>query len=172
MAGGSSDEDDDDEGEGDEELGGTDNEEGDESEIEDSQEDDDGENQKASRKPGKLVSKDGSVYKAPKLNAVTYEDAKDRKLRQKAEYERKRIGKTGLIEELKREMTDAPEELYMGGVAKKGKVSRFQDALEREEMEAFKRVSMTAKEKKALRNKNFEEMQDRLENLDEDFAAI
>ena len=105
MAGGSSDEDEDDEDEGDEELGGTDNEEGDESEIEDSQEDDDGESRKASRKPGKLVSKDGSVYKAPKLNAVTYEDAKDRKLRQKAEYERKRIGKTGLIEELKREMT-------------------------------------------------------------------
>ena len=39
-------------------------------------------------------------------------------------------------------------------------------------MEAFKRVSMTTKEKRALRNKNFEEMQDRLETLDDDFAAI
>lgn len=39
-------------------------------------------------------------------------------------------------------------------------------------MEAFKRVSMTSKEKKALRNKNFEEMQDKLETLDDDFAAI
>ena len=39
-------------------------------------------------------------------------------------------------------------------------------------MEAFKRVSMTKKEKRALRNKNFEEMQDRLETLDDDFAAI
>jgi len=43
-------------------------------------------------------------------------------------------------------MDDAPEELYMGGVAKKGKVSKFQDALEREEMDAFRRVSMTTKE--------------------------
>lgn len=145
-----------------------------ESEIEDSQENgsDGDESEKPGQKKGKLVGKDGGVYKAPKLNAVTYEDAKDRKMRMKAEYERKRLGKTGLVEELKREMNDAPEELYMGGIAKKGKISRFQDALEREEMEAFRRVSMTAKEKKALRNKNFEEMQDRLENLDDDFAAI
>lgn len=69
-------------------------------------------------------------------------------------------------------MDDAPEELYMGGVAKKGKVSKFQDALEREEMDAFRRVSMTTKEKRALRNQNFEQMQDKLETLDDDFAAI
>jgi|FrelakmetLWP11LW_1041352.scaffolds.fasta_scaffold283064_1 hypothetical protein len=37
-------------------------------------------------------------------------------------------------------MGDAPEELYMGGVAKKGKTARFAEALERDEMEAFKRV--------------------------------
>lgn len=69
-------------------------------------------------------------------------------------------------------MDDAPEEVYMGGVVKKGKVSRFQDALERQELDAFKRVNMTGKEKRALRNKNLEEMEDRLENLDDDFAAI
>lgn len=39
-------------------------------------------------------------------------------------------------------------------------------------MNAFRRVNMTAKEKKALRNQNMLEMQDRLENLDDDFAAI
>jgi U3 small nucleolar RNA-associated protein 3 len=55
-------------------------------------------------------------------------------------------------------MGDAPEELYRGGVAKKGKTARFEEALERDEMEAFKRVSMTTKEKKVLRNRNFEEM--------------
>ena len=120
---------------------------------------------------GRVVEK-GGVYKAPKLNAVAYEDSKDRKKRQKAEFERKRLGKTSLVEELKREMDDAPEELYMGGVAKKGKVSKFQDALERDEMDAFRRVNMTTKEKKALRNRNFDEMQDKLETLDDDFAAI
>lgn len=31
---------------------------------------------------------------------------------------------------------------------------------------------MSKKEKKALQNRNFEEMQDKLETLDEDFAAI
>ena len=43
------------------------------------------------------MDKDG-VYRATKLNAVTYEDSKDRKKRMKAEYERKRLGRTGLIE--------------------------------------------------------------------------
>ena len=81
--------------------------------------------EEAGGKKGRLVGKGTGVYKAPKLNAMAYEDAKDRKKRLKAEYERKRIGKTGLVEELKREMTDAPEEVYMGGVAKKGKASRF-----------------------------------------------
>lgn len=65
------------------------------------------------------------MYKAPKLNPVAFEDAKDRKKRMKEEYERKRIGKTDLVEELKKEMGDAPKEVYMGGVAKKGKVSKF-----------------------------------------------
>jgi len=121
---------------------------------------------------GRVVEKDGGVYKAPKLNAVTFEDAKDRKQRLKSEYERKRLGKTGLVDELRREMDDAPEEVFMGGVAKKGKVAKFQDALERQELEAFRRVSMTTKEKKALRNKSLAEMQDKLETLDDDFAAI
>ena len=116
--------------------------------------------------------KGGDVYKAPKLNAVTFEDAKDRKKRMKEEYQRKRLGKTDLVDELKKEMNDAPEEVYMGGVAKKGKTSRFEDALEREEMDAFRRFNMTTKEKKALRNRNLEEMQDKLETLDDDFAAI
>ena len=124
-------------------------------------------------KKGRLVdSKSGDVYKAPKLNAVAYEDSKDKKKRLKEEYQRKRLGKTGLVDELKHELDDAPEEVYMGGVAKKGKVAKYQDALEREELEAFRRVNMTNKEKRALRNKNLEEMQDRLENLDDDFAAI
>ena len=83
------------------------------------------------------------MYKAPKLNAVTFEDAKDRKMRMKDEYQRKRLGKTSLVEELKKDMDDAPEEVFMGGVAKKGKTARFEDALEREEMEAFRRFNMT-----------------------------
>ena len=69
-------------------------------------------------------------------------------------------------------MSDAPEEVYMGGVAKKGKAAKFQDALEREELDAFRRVSMTTKERKALKKSSREEMQDKLDNLDDDFAAI
>ena len=69
-------------------------------------------------------------------------------------------------------MGDAPEEVYMGGVVKKGKVARYQDALEREELDAFRRSAMSTKDKKKLQNRNFEEMQDKLDTLDDDFAAI
>jgi len=146
--------------------------EGGESDIEDDI-GDSGESQEEEedKKPAKK-NKVSDVYRAPKLNAVAFEDAKDRKKRMKAEYDRKRLGKSSLVEELKREMEDAPEEVYRGGVAKKGKVNKFQDALEREEMEAFKRVSMSTKEKKALRNQSLAEMQDKLDTLDDDFAAI
>lgn len=46
---------------------------------------------------GKVVN---GVYRAPKLHAVTFEDKKDKKNRQKAEFERRQLGKTSLIEEL------------------------------------------------------------------------
>ena len=41
--------------------------------------------QKKKKKIDKKGS-DGEVYKAPKINAVAYEDSKDRKKRQKEEY--------------------------------------------------------------------------------------
>ena len=39
-------------------------------------------------------------------------------------------------------------------------------------MENFKRIQMTKKEKKAMRNRRLDDMQDKLENLDDDFKAI
>ena len=133
------DDDDDDDEEEEDEMAGSDEEmaseeEEGESEIEDdimggekenAESNSDDASEEAGGKKGLLVGKGTGVYKAPKLNAMAYEDAKDRKKRLKAEYERKRIGKTGLVEELKREMADAPEEVFMGGIAKKGKASRF-----------------------------------------------
>ena len=77
---------------GDEDLGSDemDDEEEGESEIEedigkagDVSEDDSDDGRKG--KKGRVV-KDGGVYKAPKLNAVAFEDSKDRKKRLQAEY--------------------------------------------------------------------------------------
>ena len=113
------------------------------------------------------------VYKAPKLTAVTYEDKADKKKRMKAEYEKRRLGKSNLLEELQREMRDEPEELHMGGVfGKKGKATRMEEAIENQEMEDFRRIRMSKKEQKKLRAQKFEDMQDKLETLDDDFAAI
>lgn len=44
--------------------------------------------------------KGNNVYKAPKVTAVGFEDKADKKKRQKAEYEKKKIGKSNLIDEL------------------------------------------------------------------------
>ena len=155
------------EGLSDEDMSG---EEGSESELED---DMNGKRQAVSsgdEESEDVVAKPG-IYKAPKITASTFEDRKDKKIRQKDEYERKKIGKSSLIEELRKEMRDEPEEVYMGA-GKKTKTSKYEDMLEEQEMENFRRVQMSKKEKKALRNKRLEGMEDRLEDLDDDFKAI
>ncbi len=68
-------------------------------------------------------------------------------------------------------MADEPEEVYMG-LGRKTKTSKYEDALEELEQSQFKRVQMTKKELRAIKSKREEEMQDRLENLDDDFAAV
>jgi hypothetical protein len=94
----------------------------------------------------------GNVYKAPKLNAVAFEDPKDKKARQKAEYEHKKLGKSSLMQELMKEVADEPEEVYMG-VNKRSKSNKYADMIEEDEMENFRRVTMTKKERKAMRNR-------------------
>lgn len=68
-------------------------------------------------------------------------------------------------------MADEPEEVHMG-LGRKTKTSKYEDAIEKIEQEQFKRVQMTKKEVRAIRSKREEEMQDRLENLDDDFKAV
>ena len=112
-----------------------------------------------------------NVYKAPKLNTVAFEDPKDKKARQKDSYEKKKLGKSNLMQELMKEVADEPEEVYMG-VNKRSKANEHAEMIEEDELENFRRVQMTKKERKAMRNRQLEDMQDKLENLDDDFAAI
>ena len=144
--------------------------EGSESELED---DMNGKNQEmpSSEEESEEEAEKPGIYKAPKITATTFEDRKDKKIRQKDEYERKKIGKSNLIEELRKEMRDEPEEVYMGA-GKKSKASKYEDLLEEQEMENFKRVQLTKKEKKALKNRRLVDMEDKLEDLDDDFKAI
>lgn len=58
------------------------------------------------------------------------------------------------------------------GAGKKTKTSKYEDAIEELEQSNFKRVSMTKKELRAIKNKRMEEIEDRLDNLDDDNAAI
>jgi hypothetical protein len=75
------------------------------------------------------------------------------------------------MQEIMKEVADEPEEVYMG-VNKRSKANKYADMVEEDEMENFRRVSMTKKEKKALRNRQLDDMQEKLDNLDDDFAAI
>lgn len=96
------------------------------------------------------------VYKAPKLNAVVYEDKNDKKARMKDTYERKKLGKSGLMQEMMKEMADEPEEVYMGA-NKKSKSNKYADLVEENEVENFTRYQMTNKQKKAMRYRQIED---------------
>ena len=48
------------------------------------------------RKPAKTVNKD-NVYKAPKTNAVAYDDKSVKKSQQKEDYDRRKMSKTALV---------------------------------------------------------------------------
>jgi hypothetical protein len=70
-----------------------------------------------------------NVYKAPKLNTVAFEDPKDKKARQKETYEKKKLGKSNLMQELMKEVADEPEEVYMG-TNKRSKSNKYAEMIE------------------------------------------
>lgn len=53
-------------------------------------------------------------------------------------YERKKLGKSGLMQEMMKEMADEPEEVYMGA-NKKSKSNKYADLVEENEVENFTR---------------------------------
>jgi hypothetical protein len=61
------------------------------------------------------------------------------------------------MQEIMKEVADEPEEVYMG-VNKRSKANKYAEMVEEDEMENFRRVSMTKKEKKAIRNRQLDEM--------------
>lgn len=75
------------------------------------------------------------------------------------------------MQELRKEALEEPEEVYMG-MGRKTKTSRYEDAIEAQELDNFRRVQMTKKEKQSLRNNRTEEMQEKLDTLDDDNRAI
>lgn len=56
------------------------------------------------------------------------------------------------MQELMKEVADEPEEVYMG-VNKRSKSNKYAEMVEEDEMENFRRISMTKKERKAMRNR-------------------
>eukprot|EP00352_Strombidinopsis_acuminata_P005810 CAMPEP_0176364542 /NCGR_PEP_ID=MMETSP0126-20121128/19861_1 /TAXON_ID=141414 ORGANISM="Strombidinopsis acuminatum, Strain SPMC142" /NCGR_SAMPLE_ID=MMETSP0126 /ASSEMBLY_ACC=CAM_ASM_000229 /LENGTH=101 /DNA_ID=CAMNT_0017721221 /DNA_START=715 /DNA_END=1020 /DNA_ORIENTATION=+ len=66
---------------------------------------------------------------------------------------------------------DEPEELHMGA-GKKTKAAKHEEIREQIEQENFKRVILSKKDKKALKKQYQDDFEDKLENLDDDLAAI
>lgn len=66
---------------------------------------------------------------------------------------------------------DEPEELHMGA-GRKTKAAKHEEIREQIEQENFKRVQLSKKEKKALKKQYQDDFEDKLDNLDDDLAAI
>ena len=63
------------------------------------------------------------------MTAVSYDDKSIKKNKQKDDYDRRKVSKNDLINELRREALDEPEEVFMG-LTRKTKTSRYEDAIE------------------------------------------
>lgn len=81
------------------------------------------------------------------MTAVSFEDGKaSKKVKSKDDYDKRKAQKSELLQELRREALDEPEEIHMG-VGRRTKTAKYEEAVEEFEKDNFKRVSMTKKEK-------------------------
>lgn len=99
------------------------------------------------------------------------DDKAKRKLDQKDSYHKHKISKASLIQEMRNEALELPEERYMGNNPKTA-TSKYIDKIEEFEQSQFKRVSMSKKEIRKLKNQQQREIQDNFDRLDDDYAAI
>lgn len=72
---------------------------------------------------------------------------------------------------MRNEALELPEERYMGNKPKTA-TSKYIDKIEELEQSQFKRVSMSKKEIRKLKNQQQNEIQDNFDRLDDDYAAI
>lgn len=72
---------------------------------------------------------------------------------------------------MRNEALELPEERYMGNNPKTA-TSKYIDKIEEFEQSQFKRVSMSKKEIRKLKNQQQREIQDNFDRLDDDYAAI
>lgn len=138
----------------------------DESDIEEDmdEKEDDAEEEEESEEEEKDLSK--QKFKAAKSNPVYYEDKMSKKAIRDEEFQKKKVGRSEYLDELRREMTDMPEEIHMG-LKKKDKFIRELDELEALEAEHFKRKSFTKKEMKLIKKKEREYIDEKLDQLDD-----
>lgn len=69
-------------------------------------------------------------------------------------------------------MKGEPEELYKGTAGGKSSFQKHQDLIEKEEMDAFKRITFSKADKKAMGKKKTDEFEHGLLTLDDDMKAI
>lgn len=69
-------------------------------------------------------------------------------------------------------MTGEPEALYKGTAGGKSSFQKHEDLIEKEEMDAFRRITFSKAEKKAMGKKKTDEFEHGLLTLDDDMKAI
>ena len=68
-------------------------------------------------------------------------------------YDKKQVGRSELVEEMRRDYLDEPEQTYKGMAGGKTRGDKYEDLIEDMEMDEFRRVNWTKDEKKAMNKK-------------------
>ncbi|KAH7642365.1 hypothetical protein DERF_003465 [Dermatophagoides farinae] len=116
-----------------------------ESETDQTKED---ENEKDSSKEPQVDK--NKVYVPPRLAQMKYEDEQERKARN-LERAKKRAMNCSIINELRKEFDDAPEEEYDGLINRKSGIGKFLNRKKKYEEEHFIRLNLTKKQKAQAR---------------------
>lgn len=119
--------------------------------------DDDDKDSEEDGKQKKILSKEG-IYRAPKSYAVPYKDEKDlTQLEEKIQRKQKKIKNSELLETLREEFGQAPEQTSSSGLGKLSKEHKqIDDEIEERrkfEEERFVRLTLSKKDKKALKKR-------------------
>jgi len=93
-----------------------------------------------------------TVYRPAKLNPVFIDSKKSRRDEKEEMMAKQKFGRHDYVRELKREALDRPEELNLTGSRQHSKFANKMNRLEEMELDAFKRVSLTKKERNKLRH--------------------
>lgn len=112
-------------------------------------------------------------YTVPKTNPVYFEDKAEKKKKRELEHKRRKLAKSDVVQEMRRDLADEPEEIDDNPYAKQ-MVDEEEDRIEKQEEDMFQRISLTREQKRNIKQKR-KSLEKGLHNLleeDEDLKQL